>query len=223
MGLLAALFAVLLLTTSSAQAQIPPEWQAAAKVVIGDLERGTPPQNAKEAEKPWGNETVQGWRMARAWRQHNNGNIEIILAEYLTFTALCRTPGCPDHTIDGQPYQAMAEKVKALRAEQGGAYAVAANAHAWLKALDDPTGAAAKNAELWSRDLDLPAADFATGNLYALYWLLAKAKPTAAEQAATFARFALFVQGKAWIGDRCLDITKVATVLDAPPEVEVCK
>lgn len=218
MGFLAALFAILLLSTSSAQAQIPPEWQAAAKVVIGDLERGTP-----QADKPWTNETVQGWRMARAWRQHNNGNIEIILAEYLTFTALCRTPGCPDHTIEGQPYQAMAEKVKAFKAEQGGPYALAGSAHAWLKALADPTGAAAKNAELWSKDLDVPSADFATGNIYALDWLLAKAKPTPAEQAATFSRFALFVQGKAWIGNRCLDITKVATMLDAPPEVETCK
>jgi hypothetical protein len=46
----------------------------------------------------------------------------------------------------------------------------------------------------------LAAADFATGNLYALYWLLARARPTPPEQADTFARFAIFVQGKAWIG-----------------------
>ncbi|MFI5002430.1 MAG: hypothetical protein ACHQK9_21305, partial [Reyranellales bacterium] len=66
------------------------------------------------------------------------------------------------------------------------------------------------------------AADFATGNLYALTWLLARSKPNPAEQAATFARFALFVQGKAWIGARCFDISRVATVIDAPPRVENC-
>ena len=62
-----------------ARAQIPPEWQAAAQVVLGEFEQGTP-----MAAKPWGHELRQGWSLARAWRQHNNGNIEIILAEYLT-------------------------------------------------------------------------------------------------------------------------------------------
>ena len=80
-----------------------------------------------------------------------------------------------------------------------------------------------RSAALWNKDLDVAAADFATGNLYALYWLLARARPTPAEQAATFSRFALFVQGKGWIGARCLDITKVAAVLDAPPKVETCQ
>jgi hypothetical protein len=52
---------------------------------------------------------------------------------------------------------------------------------------------------------------------------LARAQPTAAEQAATFARFALFVQGRGWIGARCLDISRVAIVLDAPPAIEACR
>ena len=99
----------------------------------------------------------------------------------------------------------------------------AARAHAWLAALPDPTGAAAKNAAMWNKDLDVPSADFATSNLYALYWLLAQARPTPPEQANTFARFAIFVQGKAWIGTRCLDITKVALVIGAPPRIENCK
>ena len=101
-------------------------------------------------------------------------------------------------------------------------YALATNAHAWLAGLADPTGAAQKNAALWNKDLDVAAADFATGNLYALAWLLARTRPTPAEQAATFARFALLVQGRAWLGNRCIDITKIATVLDAPPKVESC-
>ena len=210
------LFALFL--AARAEAQIPAEWQAAAQVVIGDLERDT-----AQAAKPWRNELTQGWFLARAWRQHNNGNVEIILAEYLTFTALCRNPGCVGNTVEGQGYVALAQQVKNLRAQQGGPYALAANAHAWLASLADPTGAAAKNAEMWGKDLDVAAADFATGNLYALTWLLARGRPNPAEQAATFARFAIFVQGKAWIGARCLDISKVATVIDAPPKVENCK
>ena len=202
---------------AQAWAQIPSEWQAAAKVVIGDFERDTP-----QATKPWGDELRRGWSLARAWRQHNNGNVEIILAEYLTFTALCREPGCPNQTIEGRPYVTVAQQVKQLRAAQGDAYALARNAHAWLAALADPTGAAQKNAALWSKDLDVSSADFATGNLYALAWLLARERRTPAEQAATFSRFALFVQNRGWIGTRCLDITKVATVVGAPPKVDAC-
>lgn len=209
---------LLVFITLPARAQIPPEWQAAAQAVIGEFERDSP----KLAAHPWGSELRQGWSLARTWRQYNNGNTEIILAEYLTFTALCRAPGCAGSTIEGQPYVAMAQKVKALLAEQGSPYTLATNAHAWLAGLADPTGAAQKNAALWSKDLDVAAADFATGNLYALTWLLARARPTPAEQAATFVRFALLVQGRAWLGARCVDITKIATVLDAPPKVESC-
>ena len=61
-----------------------------------------------------------------------------------------------------------------------------------------------------------------TGNLYALAWLLARVRPGPPEQASTFARFALLVQGKGWLGTRCLDITKVAAVIDAPPKVANC-
>lgn len=213
------LLALLLLCAAlPAQAQIPPEWEAAAKAVIGDLERDTP-----QAAKPWAHETRQGWSLARSWRQHNNGNTEIILAEYLTFTALCRESGCGGGTVAGRSYGERATEVKNLIAANGGSYGLAAAAHAWLASIDDPTGAAAKNAALWSKDLDASSADFATGNLYALAWLLARERPTPAEQAATFSRFALFVQGKAWIGSRCLDISKVATVLGAPPQVESCR
>jgi hypothetical protein len=196
-----------------AQAQIPPEWEAAAQVVIGDL--------GSDA-RPWTQETRQGWALARAWRQHNNGNTEIILAEYLTFTALCRESGCAGNTIAGKSVGERAAEAKSVIAENGGSYGLAKAAHAWLAGLDDPTGAARKNAALWSRDLDRSSADFATGNLYALDWLLARARPPA-EQAAAFARFALFIQGRAWIGSRCLDITKIATVLDAPPRMESCQ
>lgn len=209
---------LILLGAMPAAAQIPAEWQAAAQAVVGELERDQP----QAAAKPWGPELSQGWHLARAWRKHNNGNVEIILAEYLMFVALCRR-GCANSTVEGQNYVAVAEQVKGLRNQNGGPYALAANAHAWLAALPDPTGAAKKNAAMWEKDPDVAAADFATGNIYALAWLLARNRPTPEEQASTFARFALFVQGKAWIGTRCLDITKVATVLDAPPRIDTCK
>jgi hypothetical protein len=217
MSVFLAFLLIVCLGSRAEASSIPPEWQAAAQVVVSELERDTP-----LAAKPWGHELTQGWNLARAWRRHNNRNVEIVLAEYLTFVALCRQ-GCADNTIDGQKYTALAEQVKSLRLHQGGPYGVATNAHAWLAALPDPTGAARKNADLWSKDLDVASADFATGNLYALYWLLARQRPTPAEQAATFTRFAILVQGKGWIGSRCLDISKVATVLDAPPRIESCQ
>lgn len=209
---------LILLGGAPAAAQIPAEWQSAAQAVVGELERDTP-----QAAKQWsGAELTQGWNLARAWRRHNNGNIEIILAEYLMFVALCRR-GCANSTIEGQGYIGVAEQAKALRNQNGGAYAMASNAHAWLAALPDPSGAAQKNAALWDKDPNMASADFATSNIYALAWLLARNRPTPAEQADTFARFAIFVQGKAWLGARCIDITKVATVLDAPPRIDTCK
>lgn len=217
MKILIALVLLAIMGAGKASAQIPAEWQAAAQAVIGELERDTP-----LAAKPWGNETVQGWHLARAWRKHNNGNVEIILAEYLTFVAVCRS-GCAGSTIAGQGYIAMAEQAKALRAQQGGPYALVANSNAWLAGIADPTGAAAKNAVLWGKDLDLAAADYATSNIYALYWLLARLKGTPVEQADTFSRYALFVQLRGWIGTRCLDIAKVATVIGAPPKIETCR
>ena len=215
---LLAIAGLLLAAALPARAQIPAEWQGAAQVVMNELER-----DRHLPDRNWGPELTQGWQMARAWRQHNNGNIEIILAEYLTFTVLCRRPGCGGNTIEGRGYLEMAQQMKNLRAQYGSPYTLAKAAHDWLAGLPDPSGAAAKNAAMWARDLDVPSADFATGNLYALYWLLARSRPTPQEQADTFARFAIFVQGKAWIGTRCLDISKVAAVLDAPPKVETCK
>ena len=210
--------ALLLMVASAAHAQAPAEWQAAAQVVIGELERDTP-----YAAKPWSNELSQGIQLARAWRQHNNGNIENTLSEYLTFTLLCRQPGCAGSTIEGQGYLAVAQQVRNFKAQQGGPYALASVAHAWLASLNDPTGAAVKNAALWSKDLDVAAADLAISNIYALAWLLARNRPTQPEQAATFSRFGVFVQERGWIGTRCLDISKVASVIGAPPKVETCK
>jgi hypothetical protein len=221
--LIAITTAFALLGTAPAKAQIPVEWQAAAQAVIGDMEQGTP-----QAAKHWGPELRQGWDLARAWRQHNNGNIEIILAEYLTFTQLCRQPGCAGRTIDGKGYVEVAKQVYALRSQYGSSYALVQAAHDWLAGLAGTAGepqasAARQNAALWSANLDAAAADVEKTNLYALAWLLARARPTPAEQVETFSRFALFVQGKGWIGGRCLDISRVAAVLGAPPKVESCQ
>jgi len=168
-GLLMAIGAAFaLLGAASAKAQIPGEWQAAAQAVIGDMEQGTP-----QAAKRWsGSELTQGWSLARAWRQHNNGNVEIILAEYLTFTELCRQPGCAGQTIEGRPYIEVAQQVRSLRGQYGSPYAVVQAAHVWLAGLAATAGepsasAARKNVALWSADLDVAAADFATTNIYA--------------------------------------------------------
>src|SRR5258708_25881643 len=81
--LIAFLLASLLGAGPAAASQIPPEWQAAAQAVIGELERDTP-----QAARPWGNELTDGWNPARLWRRYNNRNSEIIPAEYLTFAAV---------------------------------------------------------------------------------------------------------------------------------------
>jgi hypothetical protein len=115
-----------------------------------------------------------------------------------------------------------------LRGQYGSPYALVQAAHEWLAGVAATAGepsatAARKNVALWSADPDMAAADFATTNIYALAWLLARARSTPAEQADTFARYAIFVQGKAWIGTRCLDISRVAAVIGVPPTVEACR
>lgn len=216
MRVLIAFLLIVCLGSSAHASSIPSEWHGAAQAVVSELERDTP-----LAAKPWSHELTQGWTLARAWRLRNNGNVEITLAEYLTFVALCRQ-GCADNTTNGQPYTTIAQQVKSLRLQPGGPYGVARSVHDWLAALADPTGAARKDAELWSKDLNVASADSATGNLYALDWLIARQRQTPSEQAATFTRLAILVQGKGWIGSRCLDISKVATVLDAPPRIDSC-
>jgi len=113
MRALMALLLIVCLGTSAHASAIPSEWQGAAQAVVSELERDMP-----LAAKPWSHELTQGWNLARAWRQRNNGNVEITLAEYLTFVVLCRQ-GCADNTIDGQPYTAIAQQVKSLRLQQG--------------------------------------------------------------------------------------------------------
>jgi hypothetical protein len=208
-------FIITFAATGRSWRAIPAEWQAAAQVVIGELERDSP-DGVKAVD----------WQRAHAGLAPGAPGASTTTAmsrsswpEYLTFVAPCRR-GCAGNTIEGQGYIAVAEQVKALRNQQGGPYALAANAHAWLAALPDPTGAARKNADLWAKDPDVAAADFATGNLYALAWLLARNRPTPAEQA-THRQFAIFVQGKAGSA-RVASIFQGRGRVDAPPRIE-CK
>ena len=201
-----------------ARAQIPPEWQAAAQVVIGEFERDAP----QMAAYPWGSELRQGWSLARAWRKHNNGNIEIILAEYLTFTALCRAPGCAGSTIEGQPYVGMAQRVKALHAEQGNPYCAGGKCPClagWPRRSDRGGAEERRAVEQGSRR--------GGGRLRhrqpLCAGLAARPHATDAGRAGDDLRPLRAARaGPGWLGARCVDITKIATVLDAPPKVESC-
>ncbi|HKU98576.1 MAG TPA: hypothetical protein VJR58_25005 [Vineibacter sp.] len=199
-------------------AQMPPEWPGAARAVLAELEKGS-----TLAERPFKDEARQGWTLARKWRLHNNRNTEIVMAEYLAMVTLCRWSGCTKDTVAGKSIPARAADVKAEKKRFADAYAMVDASFAWLNELAGPgTESAKKNAALWAKDKDISAADFAVSNIYALGWLLAREQPDAARQAAMMSYFGLYVNEKAWIGERCLDISKIATILDAPPKVESC-
>ncbi|HJQ56397.1 MAG TPA: hypothetical protein VJ890_05800 [Vineibacter sp.] len=202
-----------------AQAQIPPEWPEAARAVLGELERGTP-----LTDRPFKDEGRQGWALARKWRMHNNRNTEVVLPEYLAMVTLCRWSGCAKDMVASKPIPARAAEVLGEKGRYGDPYGAVDASHTWLNGLSGPgTEPAKKNAALWARDKDAAAADFAISNIYVLGWLLAREQPDPARQAAMLGIFGLFVHGKAWIGERCLDVSKLAVVLDAPQTVGVCK
>lgn len=215
-----ALGAVFLLsvTMAPALAQIPPEWPGAARAILAELEKGS-----TLTERPFKDETRQGWTLARKWRLHNNRNTEIVMAEYMAMVTLCRWSGCTKDTVASKTIPARAADVKAEKKRFADAYAMVDASFAWLNELTGPgTESAKKNAALWAKDKDMAAADFAISNIYALGWLLAREQPDATRQAAMMSYFGLFVNEKAWIGDRCLDISKIAKILDAPPKVDSC-
>ena len=56
-----------------------------------------------------GAELTQGWSLARAWRKHNNGNVEIILADSLNVVDLLKA----DIVLIEQPALARMEEVYA--------------------------------------------------------------------------------------------------------------
>jgi hypothetical protein len=222
-----------MLAAGTAAAQGPPaEWRNAATALFARLDpvavtlqpaaHGSAPVAAQRAAAN-GSEIRSGYALARRWRQHNNGNTENILAEYLGFAQLCRTPGCTADTIGGRSYLAWAQDVKAERQRYGSADALVQAIHAWLERIAAGAGPdAVRNLALVRQDLDQAAADFATTNIYTLGWLVARGEREATAQADSFARFILFVYGQAWIGGQCVDIRRIAAVLDGPPQITAC-
>lgn len=216
---------VLVLATVPAHAQnAPAEWRGAAAALFPHLDSLEAPAGAAAQPRPIGQEINTGYWLARRWRQHNNGNTENILAEYLAFVQLCRVPGCNGDAIGGKGYLAWAQEVRGERSRYGSADGHVQAIHAWLEQIAPAAGEPARrNLALFRQDLDQAAADFATVNIYSLGWLIARGRPDPATQAATFARFGLFVHGKAWIGTQCVDITRIAAMIDGPPRIGTCR
>lgn len=215
----AAVSLIAVMCAAPAPAQVPPEWPGAARAILGELEKGSP-----LATRPFKDETRQGAALARKWRLHTNRSTEVVLAEYLAMVTLCRWSGCANDMIAGKPIPARGAEVKAEKARHGGSDATVDASRRWLEGLAGPdTAAAKKNAALWAGDRDTAAADFSVSNIYTLGWVLAREQPDASRQASMMGIFGLYVHGKGWFGDRCLDITRLATVIDAPPKVEACK
>ena len=74
MSVLIAFLLIVFFGSSAHASSIPSEWQAAAQAVESELEHETP-----LAAKPWTHELTCALlrNSARAWRRHNNGNVEI--------------------------------------------------------------------------------------------------------------------------------------------------
>ena len=111
----------------------------------------------------WSNETTRP-NLARAWRKHNNGN-EIILAEYLTFVAVCRR--LRRRTIAGQGYVAVAEQ-EMLRSPAAGPmrWSPTSNTFRWQYRRSDGRGC--RGTQRCGARI-LPAADYATSNIYGVF------------------------------------------------------
>ncbi len=225
-GIRAAIIAVVVavFAVGAARAQMPAEWPKAAGAVLDAVERDTPLMGRPRAQNLY----WRGWDMARKWRLLNNRNTEITFAEYLSWVQICRTLGCEHDTLGGKPYRNAANEVKAEKTRAGGQDPAVEAAYRWTESVGaQASGASAKaakaNAELWRKNRDEVAGDFATTNIFVLGWLIAQQQPSIEGKVDTLARFGLFAHGVGWIGDRCLDISRVASVLDGEPKIEACK
>ena len=223
-GMWAAIIAAVVMLAGAAHAQMPAEWPRAAGAVLDAIEKDTP-----LAGRPRANNLFwRGWDTARKWRLLNNGNTEITFAEYLSWVQICRAIGCEGDTVGGKPYRNAAADVKAEKARNGGQDPAVEAAYRWAESVSaQASGAWAKaakaNAMLWGKHRDEVAGDFATTNIFVLGWLVAQQQPLIDDKVNTMARFGLFAHGMGWIGDRCLDIRRIAAVLDGEPKVETCK
>lgn len=225
-GMRAAIIAAVIVACAggTAQANMPPEWPKAASAVLDAIEKSTPLEGRARANNLY----WRGWGMARKWRQLNNGNTEITFAEFLSWVQICRTIGCTGDTVGGKPYRNVAAEVKAEKMRNGGQDPAVEVVYRWAESIGaQAAGASAKaakaNAELWGRNRGEVAGDFATSNIFVLGWLVAQQEPSIEGKVDTLARFGLFAHGLGWIGERCLDIGRIAAVLDGEPRVEACK
>jgi hypothetical protein len=225
-GIRAAIIAVVVMAcgAGAARAQMPAEWPKAAGAVLDAIEKDTPLMGKPRANTLY----WRGWDMARKWRQLNNRNTEITFAEYLSWVQICRTLGCEKDTLGGKPYRTAAAEVKTEKAKLGSDDRAVEAAYHWTETVGTQTsGASAKaakaNAALWRKNRDEVAGDFATSNIFVLGWLVAQQQPSPEGRVDTIARFGLFAHGLGWIGERCLDISRVASVLDGEPKIEACK
>lgn len=225
MGIRAAVIAAVIVVCGAGAAQAQPaEWPRAADAILDIIEKGTPLAGVPRQANLY----RRGWDTARKWRLLNNGNTEITFAEFMSWVQICRSMGCEGDTVGGKPYRNAAAEVKAERARAGGQDPVVEAAYRWTEAVGaQASGASAKaakaNAQLWGKNRDEVAGDFATTNIFVLGWLVAQSQPSIEGKVDTLARFGLFAHGLGWIGDRCLDIRRIAAVLDGEPKVEVCK
>ena len=225
MGIRAAMIgAMIVACAAAARAQMPAEWPKAAGAVLDAIEKDTPLMGKPRPQNLY----WRGWHMARRWRQHNNRNTEITFAEYLSWVEICRTMGCEHDTAGGKPYRTAAAEVKAEKARAGGQDPAVEAAYRWTETVGaQATGASATaakaNAGLWRKNRDEVAGDFATSNIFVLGWLVAQQQPSVEGKVDTLARYGLFAHGLGWIGERCLDISRIAAVLDGEPKVETCK
>lgn len=225
MGMRAAAIATVMVAcgVTAAQAQ-PAEWPRAGNAILDIIEKDTPMGGAPRPANLY----RRGWDTARKWRLLNNGNTEITFAEFMSWVQICRSMGCEGDTVGGKPYRNAGAEVKAERMRAGGQDPVVEAAYRWTASVgaqaSGASGKAAKaNAELWGKNRDEVAGDFATTNIFTLGWLIAQQQPSIEGKVDTLARFGLFAHGMAWIGDRCLDIRRIAAVLDGEPKVEACK
>lgn len=220
-AIIAAVVTMSAASTASAQ---PVEWPRAASAVLDIIEKDTP---LASLPRP-ANLYRRGWDTARKWRVLNNGNTEITFAEFMSWVQICRAMSCEGDTVGGKPYRTAAAEVRAERMRAGGQDPAVEAAYRWTASVGAQASAvsakAAKaNAELWGRNRDEVAGDFATTNIFLLGWLIAQAQPSIDSQVDTLARYGLFAHGLGWIGARCLDIRRVAAVLDGDPKIEACK
>jgi len=169
---------------------------------------------------------TDGWNLARLWRRYNNRKYRDHPGGIPRLCGGVPPRACAGHTIEGQDYRTAAETDegaarRAWRTLRAGRQMRTAG---WRN-LPRSDGSRPQRMPSCGARISTRAAGRlrppATSMRWPGCWPALSRRPP--RQAATFrACFALFVQGRGWIGRAaCLDISKVAMVLDTPPRIEV--